>query len=64
MNIKTKEHGNYNLLRIISAERNFLTGGVKAMYNRNDNRQVEERQRITNKTFSIYILTFKIITLL
>ena len=53
MNVETKEHGNYNLLRIISAERNFLTGGVKAMHKRNDNRQVEKRQRITNKTLIV-----------
>ncbi len=53
MNIEIKEHGNYNLLRIISAERNFLTGGVKAMHKRNNNKQVEKRQRITNKTLIV-----------
>jgi len=53
MNIETKEHGNYNLLRITSAKRNILTGGVKAMHKKNNNRQVEKRQRITNNTLIV-----------
>ena len=54
MNVETKEHGNYNLLRIISAvNKNTLTGGVKAMHRKNDIRQVEKRQRITDKTLVV-----------
>jgi len=54
MNIERKEHGNYNLLRIIFAvNKNTLTGGVKAMHKKNDNRQVEKRQRITDKTLVV-----------
>jgi transposase len=54
MNIERKEHGNYNLLRIVSAtNKNTLTGGVTAMRKKNDNRQVEKRQRITGRTLVI-----------
>jgi len=53
MNVERNEHGNYNLLRIIFAEnKNTLTGGVKAM-RKNDNRQVEKRQRITEATLIV-----------
>ena len=54
MNMEIKEHGNYNLLRIIfAANKNTLTGGVKAMHRKNDNRQVEKRQRITDATLVV-----------
>lgn len=54
MNVERKEHGNYNLLRIILVEnKNTLTGGVKAMRKKNDNRQVEKRQRITEATLIV-----------
>lgn len=55
MNVERKEHGNYNLLRIILVEnKNTLTGGVKAM-RKNNNRQVEKRQRITEATLIVGI---------
>lgn len=54
MNMETKEHGNYNLLRLIFVgNKNTLTGGVTAMRKKNDNRQVEKRQRITDATLVI-----------
>jgi transposase len=54
MNMEIKEHGNYNLLRIIfAANKNTLTGGAKAMHRKNDNRQVEKRQRITDATLVV-----------
>ena len=53
MNVERKEHGNYSLLRLILVgNKNTLTGGVKAM-RKNDNRQVEKRQRITEATLVI-----------
>jgi len=53
-NMETKEHGNYNLLRIIFVvNKNTLTGGVTAMRKKNDNRQVEKRQRITGATLIV-----------
>ncbi len=54
MNVERKEHGNYSLLRLISVgNKNTLTGGVTAMRKKNDNRQVEKRQRITDATLVI-----------
>lgn len=54
MDLKTKEHGNYNLLRLISVGyKNILTGGVITMHTKNYNRQVEKRQRIGNATLVI-----------
>jgi len=54
MNMERKEHGNYSLLRLISVgNKNTLAGGVKAMRKKNDNRQVEKRQRITGATLVI-----------
>ena len=54
MNVERKEHGNYSLLRLISVgNKNTLTGGVTAMRKKNDNRQVEKRQRITEATLVI-----------
>lgn len=54
MNMERKEHGNYSLLRLISVgNKNTLTGGVTAMRKKNDNRQVEKRQRITEATLVI-----------
>ena len=54
MNVEKKEHGNYNLLRIIFVgNKNTLTGGVTAMRKKNDTRQVEKRQRITATTLII-----------
>ena len=54
MNIERKEHGNYSLLRLVSVgNKNTLTGGVTAMRKKNDNRQVEKRQRITDATLVI-----------
>ena len=54
MIMEEKEHGNYNLLRLVSVgNKNTLTGGVTAMHRKNDNRQVEKRQRITDATLVI-----------
>lgn len=54
MNMERKEHGNYNLLRLIFVgNKNTLTGGVTAMRNKNDTRQVEKRQRITTATLIV-----------
>lgn len=54
MNMEGKEHGNYSLLRLVSVgNKNTLTGGVTAMRKKNDNRQVEKRQRITGATLVI-----------
>jgi hypothetical protein len=54
MNMETKEHGNYNLLRVIFVgNKNTLTGGVTAMRKKNDSRQVEKRQRITTVTLIV-----------
>jgi transposase len=49
MNVEGKEHGNYGLLRLVSVgNKNTVTGGVTVMRKKNDNRQVEKRQRITD----------------
>ena len=54
MNMETNEHGNYSLLRLIFVgHKNTLTGGVTAMRKKNDNRQAEKRQRITDVTLVI-----------
>jgi transposase len=54
MSQERKEHGNYSLLRLVSVgNKNTLTGGVTAMRKKNDNRQVEKRQRITDATLVI-----------
>jgi len=54
MIMETKQHGNYNLLRIVLvSNKNILTGGVKAMHRKNHNRQVEKRQRITEATLIV-----------
>jgi transposase len=54
MIVKTKEHGNYGLLGIILVgNKKTLTGGVTAMHRKNDNRQVEKRQRITTATLIV-----------
>ena len=51
MIMKRIEHGNYNLLRLVSVgNKNTLTGGVTAMRSKNDNRKLKKRQRITDAT--------------
>ncbi len=54
MTIETNKHGNYNLLRpLFVVTKNTLTGGVTAMPKKNNNRQIEKRQRITEKTLIV-----------